>query len=85
MIQPNPPNSMIDSTKALNYYKEILGRISFADRAVFRKELRKAFKRLVPEQREELKQWFRTNCLCRPGPSDEHLQLVPVKERRAGR
>lgn len=76
---------MIDSTKALNYYKEVLGRISFADQAVFRKELRKAFKRLVPEDREALKQWFRTSCLCRPVHSDQQLQVVRVKEGRAGR
>lgn len=76
---------MIDSTKALNYYKEVLGRISFADQAVFRKELRKAFKRLVPEDREALKQWFRTSCLCRPVHPDQQLQVVRVKEGRAGR
>ncbi|MFN3876403.1 MAG: hypothetical protein ACK4L7_10885 [Flavobacteriales bacterium] len=48
------------------YYQEVLGKISYADRATFRKELRKAFKRLLPEEREELKRWFRTVCLCRP-------------------
>ncbi len=76
---------MIDSSKALNYYKEVLGRISFADRAVFRKELRKAFKRLVPEEREALKQWFRTSCLCRPALVDHQLQFVRVNERGAGK
>ncbi len=76
---------MIDCTKALNYYKEVLGRISFADRAVFRKELRKAFKRLVPKEREELKQWFRTSCLCRPGRLDQELQRIPAQHRGMGR
>ncbi len=76
---------MIDSTKALTYYKEVLGRISFADRAVFRKELRKAFKRLLPEEREALKQWFRTSCLCRPAHMDQQLQWVHVREQGPGR
>jgi len=49
---------------ALQYYTEILEKISFADRSVFRKELRKAFRRLLPHEREELKQWFRSSCLC---------------------
>jgi hypothetical protein len=50
---------------ALDYAKEVLDKISFADRSVFRKELRKAFKRLTSEEREALKQWFRSACLCR--------------------
>jgi hypothetical protein len=50
----------------LTYYQEVLDKISHADRATFRKELRKAFKRLLPEEREELKRWFRSACLCRP-------------------
>lgn len=50
---------------ALEYSKEILEKISFADRTTFRKELRKAFRRLVPEERDELKRWFRSACLCR--------------------
>lgn len=48
------------------YYQEVLDKISHADRATFRKELRKAFRRLLPEEREELKQWFRSSCVCRP-------------------
>jgi hypothetical protein len=76
---------MIDSSKALNYYKEVLGRISFADRAVFRKELRKAFKRLMPEERAALKQWFRSSCLCRPAFSESQLEPVRVKEGPLGR
>lgn len=51
----------------VSYYQEVLDKISHADRYTFRKELRKAFKRLLPEEREELKRWFRTACLCRPG------------------
>ncbi|MBS1582499.1 MAG: hypothetical protein JST66_09900 [Bacteroidetes bacterium] len=50
---------------ALEYSKEILEKISFADRTTFRKELRKAFRRLVPEERDELKRWFRSTCVCR--------------------
>lgn len=59
-------------TVPLSYYQEVLDKISHADRATFRKELRKAFKRLMPEQRAELKRWFRTACLCRP------MTAVPV-------
>ena len=58
-------------TRLIDYYQDVLGRISFADRITFRKELRKAFKRLLPEERKELKRWFRTTCLCR-------LQPVPA-------
>lgn len=54
-------------TIPLSYYQDVLDKISHADRAVFRKELRKAFRQLLPEQREELKRWFRSACLCRPG------------------
>lgn len=50
----------------VSYYQQVLDKISHADRATFRKELRKAFKRLLPEEREELKRWFRTACVCRP-------------------
>lgn len=55
----------------VSYYQEVLGKISHADRSTFRKELRKAFKRLLPEEREELKRWFRTTCLCRPALATE--------------
>ena len=50
----------------VSYYQEVLDKISHADHRTFRKELRKAFKRLLPEEREELKRWFRTACVCRP-------------------
>jgi hypothetical protein len=55
------------ATPMIDYYQEVLSKISYADKAVFRKELRKAFKRLVPEDRETLKQWFRATCVCRVG------------------
>lgn len=50
----------------VTYYQEVLDKISHADARTFRKELRKAFRRLLPEQREELKRWFRSACICRP-------------------
>ncbi|MFZ1691770.1 MAG: hypothetical protein WAT74_01125 [Flavobacteriales bacterium] len=59
----------------VSYYQEVLEKISHADRSTFRKELRKAFKRLLPEEREELKRWFRTACICRPA-----LQAKLAKE-----
>ncbi|MBP7409118.1 MAG: hypothetical protein KA941_10205 [Flavobacteriales bacterium] len=62
----------------VTYYQEILEKISHADRRTFRKELRKAFKRLLPTEREELKRWFRNACLCRP----ELLQVAPVERLR---
>jgi hypothetical protein len=49
----------------LNYYQEVLEKISTADAATFRKELRKAFKRTTAEERAQLKTWFRSACLCR--------------------
>lgn len=51
----------------IEYYQEVLSKISYADRAVFRKELRKAFRHLVPDERETLKEWFRTACVCKTG------------------
>lgn len=64
--KPDPP--VIASTMAkplLEYYQEVLSKISFADQTVFRKEMRKAFRRLVPEERQALKQWFRSSCVCK--------------------
>ncbi|HOZ41117.1 MAG: hypothetical protein IPO05_12470 [Flavobacteriales bacterium] len=49
----------------LSYYRTILDKISWADRATFRKELRKAFRRCSEEERTELKNWFRNTCVCR--------------------
>ncbi len=64
----------------IEYYKEVLSKVSYADQAVFRKELRKAFRHLVPAERESLKQWFRSYCVCkanaesvRDDPSGEML------------
>lgn len=54
----------------MEYHQEILDRISFADRALFRKELRKAFRNLLPADREELKRWFRHSCVCRTSDQD---------------
>ena len=45
----------------LSYHTEVLEKISTADARTFRKELRKAFHRLVPTDREKLKQWFRNS------------------------
>lgn len=53
----------------LAYYQEVLEKISTADAATFRKELRKAFKRTSPEERVQLKTWFRSACLCRIAPN----------------
>lgn len=64
--------------KMLAYYQDVLERISTADPVVFRKELRKAFNRLLPEQRQELKAWFRTNCACRVQQAST-LHAVPGK------
>ncbi|MEO8590507.1 MAG: hypothetical protein ABI432_14115 [Flavobacteriales bacterium] len=66
----------------ISYYQEVLNKISHADARVFRKELRKAFKRLLPEERQELKRWFREACLCKvPQPL-----LAPIRsDDRAGK
>ncbi len=63
---------------AIDYYKELLDKISFADRAVFRKELRKAFRKLVPEEREDLKRWFRSACLCKV--QQQEALMIPVEK-----
>lgn len=63
--RPYLHGTMQNRTDLLSYYKEVLDKISHADRSTFRKELRKAFKRLLPAQREELKTWFRSTCVCR--------------------
>jgi hypothetical protein len=52
-------------TDMLAYYQQVLATISMADRRVFRKELRKAFKRLMPTERDQLKAWFRSSCVCK--------------------
>jgi hypothetical protein len=45
----------------LDYHKNVLDRVSF-DPVLFRKELRKAFRALVPEERELLKDWLKSMC-----------------------
>jgi len=63
-----------------SYYQHVLDKISTADPRVFRKELRKAFKRLVPEERAQLKSWFRSACLCKV-PHDQ-VTAAPVRTER---
>ncbi len=65
----------------LSYYQEILDKISSADARTFRKEMRKAFKRLLPEERDQLKVWFRSACVCRIHPP----QPSPVAARSGHR
>lgn len=65
-------------TDLLNYHKAILDKISHADVRTFRKELRKAFKRLLPHEREVLKGWFRSACLCRVDQSTEQSAEYPM-------
>jgi hypothetical protein len=67
------------SKTTLEYYKELLEKISFADRPTFRKELRKAFRRLVPEERAELKRWFRTSCICRLDQQEMQAVLIALE------
>lgn len=59
-------------TDLLEYHKAILDKISHADVRTFRKELRKAFRRLEPREREVLKGWFRSACLCRVDQNSSH-------------
>lgn len=63
----------------VDYYQELLDKISLADARVFRKELRKAFRRLVPDERNQLKQWFRAACVCKL-PQEER---IPAPARRS--
>lgn len=65
-------NKTIMSKPLIEYYKEVLSKISYADQAVFRKELRKAFRHLVPAERESLKQWFRSYCVCKANVESTH-------------
>lgn len=70
-------------TNMLEYYQQVLDKISLADARVFRKELRKAFKRLLPEQRAELKAWFRNTCVCKVQSDDLRSMPVQVREDRS--
>ncbi len=65
------------SRTLLDHYTEVLGKISLVDARTFRKELRKAFKQLLPEERQQLKQWFRNSCVCKW----RSPQLMPVRLR----
>lgn len=72
-IAPFPGVTGVIMAKSLiDYYEEVLSKISYADQAVFRKELRKAFRHLVPAEREQLKQWFRSACVCKAVAKQEH-------------
>jgi hypothetical protein len=71
--------AMNTSKTTLEYYKEILEKISFTDRGLFRKELRKAFNRLLPEERAELKRWFRSSCVCRVEAKETQAILIALE------
>ncbi len=64
----------------LSYYQEVLDKISQADAPTFRKEMRKAFKRLMPHERTQLKHWFRSACVCRIQGAD--LAPIPLRNDR---
>jgi hypothetical protein len=69
-------------TDMLAYYQQVLDTISLADRRIFRKELRKAFKRLLPAEREQLKSWFRSSCVCKvQQPANGGYELRPAEVR----
>ncbi len=44
----------------LEYYKTVLGNVTF-DAMLFRKELRKAFRHLVDDDRLRLRDWLKQN------------------------
>jgi len=44
----------------LDYYKTVLGKVSF-DPTLFRKELRKAFKHLIDDEKIELRDWLESS------------------------
>jgi type IV secretory pathway TrbF-like protein len=44
----------------LDYYKTVLGKVSF-DPMLFRKELRKAFKHLIDDERIALRDWLESS------------------------
>jgi len=69
---------MNSKTDLLTYHKEVLEKISRADVPTFRKELRKAFKRLVPEDRQALKEWFRSSCVCRVESAQQNTSAQSV-------
>ena len=66
----------------LTYYTSVLDKISLVDRSIFRKELRKAFRNLLPEERQQLKQWFRTTCVCKVDLAGETMLPATVRLER---
>lgn len=79
-MKPVPAMAMSKKKALVEYYKEVLDKISFADRATFRKELRKAFRRLQPLERKELKEWFRSSCVCKLVGQEQEWALQPVRQ-----
>ena len=69
---------MIMKRDLLAYYQEVLDKISSADARTFRKELRKAFRALLPEERKALKEWYRSSCACRVE------SVLPMRVQRTG-
>lgn len=68
------------------YYQELLHTLSYVDKRIFLKELRKAFRRMMPEERAQLKGWFRSACVCRVDREhglngSDPLELAPAKLR----
>ena len=47
--------------------------------SIHRKELRKAFRQLLPEERTELKRWFRTQCVCRMDQQEMKALLIAME------
>ena len=74
-----PLHTLMATNTLLGYYKDILDRISFADGQTFSKELRKAFRQLLPEERTELKRWFRTQCVCRMDQQEMKALLIAME------
>lgn len=57
------------------YTQIVLEKVSF-DATLFRKELQKAAKRLLPHELEELKIWLRQYCLANPNLEGCMVQLT---------
>jgi hypothetical protein len=72
------PPEMKKNKDLLTYYREVLDKISTADARTFRKELRKAFRALLPEERKALKEWYRSSCACRVE------SVLPMRVQRTG-
>lgn len=58
------------------YTKTILEKVSF-DKNIFKRELAKANRLLLPHERKELIKWFRVFCIKRPELSD--LEFILIK------